>query len=204
MNHIAEGRGRGYRSELRAGQAATTRRAILDATTRVIARGLADVTVPAIAREAGVSVPTVYRHFKTKRNLLEALQPHLQQRAGIDRIAPPASIDGLRETLVALVGGMEGLDDLTRAALASPSSEEVRRLHAPKRFALARTVADAVAPGLAEADRDRVARVLVVMTSSSALRVWRDHLGRSVEQIADEVDRTLRAVIAAEDGGGHR
>jgi AcrR family transcriptional regulator len=197
MNRIANAEARTYQSELREQQAAHTRDRILDATVRVMARGLADVTVPAVAREAGVSVPTVYRHFGTKRDLLAALQPHLQQRAGIDRIAPPTSIDGLRDTLVALIGGMEGLDDVMRAAHASPASEEVRRVHAPNRFKIARRVVDGIAPGLTEADRDHAARLLVIMTASSALRMWRDDFGASVDEIAAEIDRTLRATIAA-------
>jgi AcrR family transcriptional regulator len=203
MNPIADA-GRSYRSELREQQSVATRERILDATTRVLAKGLAEVTVPAVAREAGVSVPTVYRHFGTKRDLLAALQPHLQRRAGIDRIAPPDSIDGLRGTLESLIGGMEGLDDVSRAALASPAGEEIRRIHAPNRFRLGRTIVDGVAPDLPEADRDRVARLLLVLTTSSALRMWRDQLGRSVEQIADEIDRTVRAVIASADGGAPR
>ena len=197
MNRIANERGRPYRSDLRAQQAATTRDRILDATVRVMARGLADVTVPAVAREAGVSVPTVYRHFRTKRGLLAALQPYLQRRVGIDRIAPPASIDGLRDTLASLLGRMDALDDVERAAHASPAAEEVRRVHAPNRFRLGRSIIDPVAPELSEADRDRVTRLLVILTASPALRMWRDDFGASVEEIADDIDRALRATIAA-------
>ena len=197
MDHIVGGAARPYRSELRAQQATTTRERILDATVRVLAGGLADVTVPAVAREAGVSVPTVYRHFRTKRDLLAALQPHLQRRAGIDPNALPNSIDELRGSLVAVLSGMEGLDDVMRAAQASPGAEEVRRVHAPNRFKLARKVVDGVAPELSDADADRIARILVVLTASPALRMWRDHFGASVEEIADDIDRTVRAAIAA-------
>lgn len=203
MAHIATD-GRTYRSELREQQASATRQRILDATVRVMARGLAGVTVPAVAREAGVSVPTVYRHFGTKHDLLAALQPHLQQRAGIDPDAMPTSLDGLRDTLVSLIGGMEGLDDVTRAALASPAGEEARRIHAPNRFTLVRTVVDAIAPELPGPDRDRIARLLVVLTSSSSLRMWRDHLGLSVEAVADDIDLALRAAIASAGGSARR
>ena len=197
MNRLANPETRPYRGGLRAEQAAITRDRILDATIRVMAGGLADLTVPAVARMAGVSVPTVYRHFATKRDLLAALQPHLQQRAGIDALELPTSIDGLRGTLVSLLGGMDSLDDEMRAAHASPAAEEVRRVHAPKRFELARRVVDPIAPELSEDDRDGIARLLVILTASPALRMWRDDFGASVEQIADEIDRVLRAAIVA-------
>lgn len=197
MNPLAKEDNRAYRSELREQQAAATRRRILDATVRVIAGGLADVTVPAVARAAGVSVPTVYRHFGTKRDLLAALQPHLQQQAGIDRIVPPTSLVGLRGTLETLIGGMDSLDDVTRAALASQASEAVRRVHAPNRLQLARALIDGLVDGLPEADRARIARLFVILTTSAALRMWRDDFGASVELIADDIDRALRAAIGA-------
>lgn len=197
MNRLGSVERRAYRGRLRAQQAAVTRDRILDATSRVMAGGLADLTVPAIARSAGVSVPTVYRHFASKRDLLAALQPHLQQRAGIDVTALPTSIDGLRGTLVQLLAGMDSLDDVMRAAHASPAAEEVRRVHAPKRFEHARRVVDPIAPELSDEHRDRIARLLVVLTASPALRMWRDDFGASVEEIADEIDTALRAAIAA-------
>jgi AcrR family transcriptional regulator len=200
MNPLSKEDVRAYRSELREQQAAATRRRILDATVRVIAGGLADVTVPAVARTAGVSVPTVYRHFATKRALLAALQPHLQQQAGIDRIVAPTSLGGLRGTLERLIGGLDNLDDVTRAALASPASEAVRRVHAPNRLKLARSLLDGLVDGLSEVDRERIARLFVILTTSAALRMWRDDFGASVEQMADDIDRALRAAIAAAEG----
>jgi hypothetical protein len=64
-----------YGSPLRVHQAEETRERILDATVRVMARGLTSVSIPAGAREAGVSVPTIYRHFGTKTDLLAAVYP---------------------------------------------------------------------------------------------------------------------------------
>lgn len=164
---------------------------------RVMATGLAAVTVPAVAREAGVSVPTVYRHFATKHDLLAGLQPHLQRRARLDEVTLPGSRGELRTSLVAILGRMDTLDDVARAALASPAAEEVRRVHFPNRLKLTRRIADAIAPQRSDVDRDRIARLLVILTSSSALRVWRDDFGSSVEQVADDIDWVVNAAIAA-------
>jgi hypothetical protein len=38
---------------------------------------------------------------------------------------------------------------------------------------------------------------MVVLTMSSALRTWRDYLGASVDDAADDVEWTLRSLIAA-------
>ena len=197
MTRIANSVGRAYRSELRAEQAGETRARILDATLRVIARGIASVSIPAVAREAGVSVPTVYRHFGTKQELLAALYPHAVQRAGLADLAPPRSVDELRDGVRAYFDQVDSFDDLARAAMASPASEEVRRLSIPDRLALTRRLADSIVPKLADPDRDRIARLLMVLLSSSALRTWRDYLGSSVDQAADDVEWIVRAAIAA-------
>src|SRR6266566_9846399 len=103
MTHIANregeaaGRARAYRSELRAQQAEETRTRILDATVRVMARGLAVLSIPDVAREAGVSIPTVYRHFRTKPDLLRAVYPHVARRTGLQPVVQPATIAEFRK-----------------------------------------------------------------------------------------------------------
>lgn len=197
MTRIAKSEGRAYRSELRAEQAEVTRARILDATVRVTAAGLPFLSIPAVAREAGVSVPTVYRHFGTKRDLLAAVYPHAVRGAGLDNLVRPRSIDELREGLPTYFARTDSLGDLARLAMASPASEEVRRLNIPERLAMFRRVADSIVPKPSRADRDRIARLLVVLTASSALRMWRDQLGSSVEEVADDVDWVIRALIAS-------
>ena len=202
MTHIAIGAPRTYRSQLRAHQAEETRARILDATGRVMAGGLAFVSIPAVAREAGVSVPTVYRHFPTKHDLLAAIYPHAIRRAGLDEPVIPCSMDELRHGLRAHFERTDSLGDLARAAMASPASDEVRRLNMPLRLAAFRQVADSIEPKPSKADRDRIARLLVILTASSALRLWRDQLGSSVEEAADDVDWVLGAItsVASEKG----
>jgi AcrR family transcriptional regulator len=58
-------------SSLRAEQAARTRRRILDAAARVFEeQGFAGARIEDVAAEAGVAVPTVYKAFTNKVNLL--------------------------------------------------------------------------------------------------------------------------------------
>ena len=197
MTRIANNAGRAYRSELRAEQAEATRARILDAVIRVIAGGLAYVSIPAVAREAGVSVPTVYRHFATKRDLLAAVYPHAARQAGLSELVAPRSIDELLDVLPSYFERTDSLGDLARLAMASPGSDSVRALNMPDRVAMFRRIADSLVPKPSEADRDRIARVLVILTASSTLRLWRDQLGSSVEEVAGDVDWVIRAVIAS-------
>lgn len=197
MTRIAKGVERIYRSELRAQHAEETRARILDAAVRVMADGFANVSIPAVAREAGVSIPTIYRHFAAKRDLLAAMYPHLVRRAGLNELTPPRSIDELRDGVRALFDHLDSFDDLARAAMASPASEEARRINMPDRLAMTRQLADSIVPKPSKVDRDRIARLLVILISSSALRLWRDHLGSSVDEAADDVDWVVRAAVAA-------
>ena len=64
---------RTYSSALRDEQADATRTRILEALVRTMAAGIGGLSIPAVAREAGVSIPTIYRHFGSKHGLVEAL-----------------------------------------------------------------------------------------------------------------------------------
>ena len=197
MTRIAKIETRPYRSELRAEQAQVTRARILDAALRVMHMGVASLSVPAVAREAGVSVPTVYRHFGTKADLLAEMYPHAARRAGLDVVPDPLTVTDVKGAVRAMIERLDALDDVSRAAFASPIADEVRHATMPSRFARIRRLGESIEPPLSAADLDRITRLLVVVLSQSALRTWRDHLGVSADQAAGDVDWFLRAVIAA-------
>ncbi len=208
MNRIAndqappEAGRRGYHSPIRAEQTDATRARILDATVRVMAGGLATLSIPAVAKEAGVSVPTVYRHFGSKPELLAALYPHLAGRTGFSQMTAPRSVDEFGAVIRDIFDRLDSFDELARAAVASPAADEARRATMPGRIALSRRFAEAVAPHAGPADRDRLARLLVVLTTSSALRVWRDHLDASVDEAVADIEWILRAAIASAADSG--
>jgi AcrR family transcriptional regulator len=195
MTRIAIG-ARPYRSDLRTQQAAETRTRILDAALSITAKGIAQLSMPAVAREAGVSVPTVYRHFRTKSDLLAALYPHVARREGFDNIPDPRSFDDVRGAVRGIFERLDAMDDLARAAIVSPIADQIRHAGMPDRYARIRRLGDSLDPKLSDANLDRITRLLVILTSSSALRTWRDHLGSTVDQAADDIDWVVRATIA--------
>jgi AcrR family transcriptional regulator len=197
MARISNHARREYHSELRSAQTEATRTRILDATLRVMARGVASVSVPAVAREAGVSVPTVYRHFATKAELLAAVYPHLMRRSGADTVPWPRSSDEVGGAVRAYLERMDTLDDLARAAAVSPAAEAARHTTIPQRLAVGRQLAALHVPQPRAADRERIARLMAVLLTSASLRMWRDHLGASVEEVAGDIEWVLRAALAA-------
>lgn len=196
MTRIATSPGRTYTSALRAQQADETRSRILDATVRVMAGGVGTLSIPDVAREAGVSVPTVYRHFGSKGALLAAVHPHLGRRAGIGEVAEPTSVDEFREMVRMVFSRLESLGEEARVAMSTPAADEARRGQMPQRYAMSRRFAATVMPDADEADQDRLARVLIVLASSGAMRTWRDHLGLSVDVAAEDIDWLLRTITA--------
>ena len=81
---------RSYRSARRAGQAAKTRVAILEAAGALFrSKGWAATTIASIAAEAGVSAETVYSGFGNKRGIVQALVI-----AAVRRDAPDTPVAG--------------------------------------------------------------------------------------------------------------
>lgn len=187
---------RPYRSVLRDRQATETSDRILDAVVRVMAWGVADLSIPAVAREAGVSVRTVYRHFANKRELLAALQPYFARRTGMDAMPPPRSLDQLHYGVRILFTRIHDMGPVGYAALASPIGSKARQLRMAERRQLTRESVDAIGPELTDEWRDRLARLLVILTSSASLRMWTEHLGLTPDDASDDVAAVIRAVVA--------
>ena len=67
---------------LREEHRALTSRKILDAVLQLVAEGAIDqLSVPAVAERSGVSVPTIYRYYRTKDDLLAAAAAEPARRA---------------------------------------------------------------------------------------------------------------------------
>lgn len=74
---------RQYSSAIRDAHVEQTRTLLLERARRLLADGGPDaLTLPKLAQAAGVSVPTVYRHFPTLDDLLRAFLEWLRPRIG--------------------------------------------------------------------------------------------------------------------------
>lgn len=123
--------------------------AILAATRRVIAeRGSERFTMSAIAAEAGVSRPTLYKWFPTRVELLEALSVYeealfgarLQEVVEAER-TPARRLDAALRFLVTYLDGLMGPDPIG----ADPASaiQALARSLEPQKATFARLLGDA-------------------------------------------------------------
>src|ERR1700694_3725358 len=179
-------RARSYESPLREGQAGWTRQRILEALVRTMGKGVAGLSVPAVAAEAGVSVPTVYRHFQTKADLVAALAPYLSRKTGLME-SPDVGSDDLGAVARELYRRNEAMDAEVRAAMASQLGQEGRRRTMPDRVSLIRKAVAASVPGLTGSELDRLTRVLLILMSSATMRAFKDYLGMSAMDAAADV-----------------
>jgi AcrR family transcriptional regulator len=189
------GRRRRYESQLRGEQAEATRERILEALVRAMAVGLASLSIPAVAREAGVSIPTVYRHFGSKAGLFDALGPYLARKAGLLPDPFPTSLDEIETAILEVDRNLDAMDPTLRAAMASPLGQEVRQAAMPARRTMHRAAIGRSAPDLAGDDLDRLADLSVVLLSSGTFRVLRDSLGLDVDVVADRTRWALRTLV---------
>jgi AcrR family transcriptional regulator len=108
--------------------------AILDATERLAAQRVA-LNMVAIAAEAGVSRPTLYAHFKTLGDVVEAAVARAVDGslAAVEAAQPgvgPAD-EAMDRMVAASWGHLAGLDALARAVAEHLPADHTHRTHAP-------------------------------------------------------------------------
>jgi AcrR family transcriptional regulator len=181
---------RPYRQTARAAAAAATRERILEvATEHFLARYYDDVTLAAVAKEAGVSQQTVINHFASKEGLLEAvaeqLDPEHSRKTGL--ADPVANVVEDYEPFGDAVIRMLALEE--RVPALAPFLAQGRAGH---RSWVARAFADQLpAPG--DEGYEQALNLHVTATDIYTWKLLRRDMGLSLEQTIDH----MRALIAA-------
>jgi AcrR family transcriptional regulator len=164
------------------------REQLLDVTKTIVAEhGFHAVSIEAVAREAGITRPVVYGHFRDLQALLVALVEREGERAlaQLATVLPTSLAEGdPREKLLAgLRGYLEAVqaDPVTwRLVLMPPEGapvvlrERVEQGRAAVVAALAATVGSAVGPGGASPDPELTARMMSALADESARLVLTD------------------------------
>ncbi|WP_160146297.1 TetR/AcrR family transcriptional regulator [Dictyobacter aurantiacus] len=190
---------RDYRSPLRQEQAKRTREQILDGLIQTMAQGgLADLSIPAVARVAGVSVPTIYRYFHTKRELIESLGSYIVQKSGLPTVS---SLPQNPEELIALIKDVflryEGIDEMLRAAAMSELSYEMRQQALPQRLGLIDEALRPVMDRFDEQERIHLRNSIFILTTTATIRAFRDYLNLTPEEAVETVAWAIRALTSS-------
>ncbi|MBN8613094.1 MAG: TetR/AcrR family transcriptional regulator [Deltaproteobacteria bacterium] len=184
-------------AQRRALLAEQTRQRVLDAVVMTLAKGVTELSIPAVAKAAGVSIPTVTRHFKTKRGLLEAAGQRLaKERPGGPM---PTTLEAYGDRVRLEFQRTVEMPEHVRAALANAGLR--KHLRRSGRFdervsAAARLVSD-VGVGLTAKEAEHCRDVLMLIGSSYFARGMTDLLGRSADQAADIASWAARRLLGA-------
>lgn len=190
-------RPRGYRSELRDDQALQTRARILDGLVAVLNETPHAVTIPAVAKKARVSVPTVYRHFDSKAALMAGLHAKIEAHLRLGSYPEPVDADAFVGGVRELFAQLATLDPAIRSIGRLRAEEAPRRARVARRFewmdqALRRPLAK-----LPAHDRTMMRDVLAVLVSSSGLMAFEDYLGLGPNEAAERIEWLVHTLVEA-------
>jgi AcrR family transcriptional regulator len=172
-------------AERRAAMADETRVRILDACVAILARGVAELSIPAVAREAGVSVPTVYRNFPDKKALLAETAIHLRRMRGNTEM--PEHISGLEAAIQINFENMASVNETVAAALQNEAITTLRRepsFH-QARISAMQKVLEPVLAGMSPEERENTLLMATVLCSSYTMRGFRDVTGIAPKRAAE-------------------
>jgi AcrR family transcriptional regulator len=178
---------RTYASPLRTEQARATALRVVEAAIRVLEHGPAELSIPAVAREAGVSVPTVYHHFGDKAGLIRAVSDHLDQSEFLEPPMQPTSPAGLADHVRSVFPRLDGRRALMAPAFRLAEGEMVRREQIAGRIAMIRASLAPVEPCFDPPTFDRLAAIVTVLCTSETVGLLQDHLNLTMADAAEAV-----------------
>lgn len=175
---------------------AATRDAIIKAAIdAIMAEKSFAVTLPTVAKRAGVTVKTVLRHFGNREALIDAAWSRAFDDVMAERTPPPGDFD---VALKVLIAHYERMGDVALAMLADENDPRAARMNDAGRLAHREWVEEVFADRLPErrAGRSRLIDVLVVATDVYAWKLLRLDRGLSVGDVHDRMLLMVDAVLA--------
>jgi AcrR family transcriptional regulator len=181
-------------SRLRQEHSERTRDLIIEGLIRTMANGAVTWSIPEVAREGGISVPTIYRYFRTKQELVAGLSAYVVRKAGLAAMQPPRS----PQELVAMVREMyqrsEGMSDAMKMASVSELAQEVRRESIPVRLKMIEMALTPVLYSFPEQERVYLVRIILLLTSSALIRAFVQYLDLAGTEAADTISWAIFAL----------
>jgi AcrR family transcriptional regulator len=149
----------GARREMRS-DARVNRAKLVDAAGDLFASDGVDVPLETVARQAGVGIGTLYRHFPSRHELVEAVYRHEVERlcsAATDllqRHPPDVALEEWMRRFVTYTAAKRGMADALQAAVAASDSDLYSDTRERLLEAVAPLLTAAVASGSVRADME--------------------------------------------------
>ena len=197
---------RTYRSPLREERAIQTRDRILDGVVKVMAKnGIAELSIPLVAREAGVSIPSIYRYYPTKRDLIAALDDYAHRKGSFSlaEFQPLETPNDLAEIIPLTFKLREAIEPTLSAAMNSRLGYTIRRPEFEERVKHFSKALQPAMKNLNSKEQKWMADVVFVLGSYACVRAFRDYLGLDTQGAGERVAwavRTLARGAAAPKG----
>ncbi|WP_082949507.1 TetR/AcrR family transcriptional regulator [Mycobacterium sp. ACS4331] len=171
-----------------------TRDAILRAAIDIfMAERSFEITLPAVAQRAGVTVKTVLRHFGTREALIDAAWAQVCDEVMAERTPPPGDPSAALRVLIA---HYERRGDMVLAALAQEADPRAERMTSAGRRAHREWVEDVFGNALPDdvAVREHLLDALVVVTDVYCWKLLRRDRGLSDEEVFDRMSLMTEAL----------
>jgi AcrR family transcriptional regulator len=177
-------------------QAEATRRRILDATISVIGEDLAALSIPAVARRAGVSVPTVYRYFPDKEALVDAAADHVRDGIGVPAEQPsPADLEDYLDLHREVFRRLSGADPATVGAVVATFGRGAGAIDLEGRREWLAPAFAGILDDWTEADRRNFLSIASILTSSVGATALAQ-FGLRGDDAADLFAWTIRRILS--------
>lgn len=201
MIHIMEkiSKPKDHQSQLRKKHKEYTRDLIIEGLIRAMINDPVTWSVPDVASEAGVSIATVYRYFRTKEKLIQGLGAYVGRKLGVFDLQPPHTIQEYISTTRSFYRGSGDHIDALRMFIASELHTEERGRFISTRLQLIRDMFSSVLPTFQEQEREYLVRIILLLSSSVMVLAFKDYLDLSGEEAAETV---TWAILKLANAGG--
>lgn len=181
---------------LREENAERTRERIADAVAAHLAeRGTEGLSLPTVARRAGVSVATIYRYHPTREALLEAYNAWVQSRLGIRSYR--FEVDEFPASVANAFRGFDAIEPTVRAQLNLAASRESFAHVRSRRLADMAANLEPVTRRLSPKDRAKACAAFATLTGAPAWQMMRDEWGLTGAEAGDAAAWAVRALLGA-------
>lgn len=171
-----------------------TRQLILASAVALLdERSVIEMTARAVARQARISERTVFRHYATRDELLDAVAAEVIRKLAIP--APPATLEELLAYPARLFGGFEAGAGLARAAIHSELFHRIRGTASAARWSAIQKLLDAGFPRVPARRRKLAAANIRYLLSASSWNYYRSFFGFTAQETVDVVESAIRDIL---------